>query len=353
MGSPLGPVIANIFMSELETLLVPTLSDSVLIWFRYVDDTFTVMKDGQIENVKAILNNFHHKINFTHDMENENCLPFLDVLVERNLDGSVKTSVYRKRTDTNIYIHWKAHAPKIWKIGTLKGLFRRAFIVSSDQEKLNSEISFLKDVFTKTNGYPTKVVKNVLKSVREQFERTNDDNVAGVENANPQSSQTVDVPTHPYMVLPYKGDKGERKLSVLKKALSKVLPKTVIPRFTYKGKKLGEFFPVKDRIEKKHLNGIVYAFNIPTLGNNAYHYIGETKVRCETRFFQHAETDKKSAVYLHSQRNGYYADSDNFSILDKNYKKYLDRKICEALYVKDHKPFLNVQKKSHKLELFT
>ena len=44
MGSPLGPVIANIFISELENDLVPRLSDKMFVWLRYFDDTSTIIK---------------------------------------------------------------------------------------------------------------------------------------------------------------------------------------------------------------------------------------------------------------------------------------------------------------------
>ena len=36
MGSPLGPVIANIFMVHLEEMLIPGLSDRLSSWYRYV-----------------------------------------------------------------------------------------------------------------------------------------------------------------------------------------------------------------------------------------------------------------------------------------------------------------------------
>ena len=39
MGSPLGPVLANIFMAHLENNLVPSLSNVMSLWYRYVDDT--------------------------------------------------------------------------------------------------------------------------------------------------------------------------------------------------------------------------------------------------------------------------------------------------------------------------
>ena len=48
MGNPLGPVIANIFIVELECSLVPTLSDVLPEWIRYVDDTFTFVKKGKL-----------------------------------------------------------------------------------------------------------------------------------------------------------------------------------------------------------------------------------------------------------------------------------------------------------------
>ena len=40
MGSPLGPVLANIFMCHFEEKWVMNNSDRPSVWFRYVDDTF-------------------------------------------------------------------------------------------------------------------------------------------------------------------------------------------------------------------------------------------------------------------------------------------------------------------------
>ena len=56
MGSPLGPVIANIFMVEPETTLVPKLEDHVQKWRRFVDDTFACVNIGSVEYVLSVLN---------------------------------------------------------------------------------------------------------------------------------------------------------------------------------------------------------------------------------------------------------------------------------------------------------
>lgn len=39
MGSPLGPVLANIFMVQLERNVIPKLTHCMLPWKRFVDDT--------------------------------------------------------------------------------------------------------------------------------------------------------------------------------------------------------------------------------------------------------------------------------------------------------------------------
>ena len=62
MGSPLKPVIANMFMVELETSLVPKLEDRVKKWRRFVDDTFMYIKNGSVEYILLVLNSFHKNI---------------------------------------------------------------------------------------------------------------------------------------------------------------------------------------------------------------------------------------------------------------------------------------------------
>ena len=80
MGNPLGPVIANIFMVELENKEVPALSNSLQSWYRYVDDTIAFVKEDQIENIVSILNNHHKDIKFTHEFEEDGAIPLLGVI---------------------------------------------------------------------------------------------------------------------------------------------------------------------------------------------------------------------------------------------------------------------------------
>ena len=99
MGSPLGPLFANIFMSELDNTIIPTLGNKVLHWKRYVDDTFALIKPDTANEIQHILNSFHNKIKFTYEYEQSNTISFLDVLVTRSNNGTLQTSVYRKKTN--------------------------------------------------------------------------------------------------------------------------------------------------------------------------------------------------------------------------------------------------------------
>ena len=97
MGSLLGPVLTNIFMVELERNIIPTLSNDILLWERYVDDTIYFTKLTSISKVLETLNSYHTNIKFTFEIESENKISFLDVLLIRS-NSLISTKVYRKNT---------------------------------------------------------------------------------------------------------------------------------------------------------------------------------------------------------------------------------------------------------------
>ena len=72
MGSPLGPLFANIYMCELENKIIPQLNNYMNNWTRYVDDTLAFIKPDKINEVKQLLNSFDNKIQFMHELEKEN-----------------------------------------------------------------------------------------------------------------------------------------------------------------------------------------------------------------------------------------------------------------------------------------
>ena len=159
MGSPQGPVPADIIMVELENSMATRLSNPLYSWRRYVDGTFTFVKEGSITFVLEQLNSYHPNLQFTYELENVGKLSFLDIVVIRQNSNKVETTVYRKDTTTDIYLNWFSHAPNTWKRETLKLLINRAYTLCSTDYHLKEELPWLENVSVERSNYPRWLVK--------------------------------------------------------------------------------------------------------------------------------------------------------------------------------------------------
>ena len=83
MGSQLGPILTNLFISHHENVWIKNYKQGhIYFYWRYVDDIFAVC-DSHVEANKFLeyINSKHPNIKFTMEVEVSNCLAFLDVLV--------------------------------------------------------------------------------------------------------------------------------------------------------------------------------------------------------------------------------------------------------------------------------
>ena len=151
MGSPFGPVLAGIFMVKHERSLVRKLSNYIKFWKRFVDDTITFANIEAIDHTLTVLNSFGPNIQFTYEAEENSKLHFLDAMLCRK--DKLVCSVYRKSINNNIFMNWHSFAPKTWKMGTLKSLIERTFLICSTEELLNEELKHLEKVFREKNSF--------------------------------------------------------------------------------------------------------------------------------------------------------------------------------------------------------
>ena len=142
MGSPLAPILADIFMSDLEDKLIEQLGKAGIQWYRrYVDDTFVLIKqDSDPEEIKRILNSHHPNIQFTSEEEKGKKLPFLDVLIERK-DSSFVTSIFRKPTFTQLLTKWTSFVPRHYKVSAISSMVYRAIRICSSFEIMHEEFN--------------------------------------------------------------------------------------------------------------------------------------------------------------------------------------------------------------------
>ena len=82
MGSPVSVVVAEIVMQHVEERALATCRQTIPLWLRYVDDTFTAVHKDEIDAFHDHLNEQNADIQFTKEIEENGKLPFLDCLVK-------------------------------------------------------------------------------------------------------------------------------------------------------------------------------------------------------------------------------------------------------------------------------
>ena len=77
-GSPLGPLLANVFMGSIEKKTLEREGKMPSFYKRYVDDTLTIMPDTtSAATFLQVLNNCHSSVKFTMETGNNGMLPCL------------------------------------------------------------------------------------------------------------------------------------------------------------------------------------------------------------------------------------------------------------------------------------
>ena len=190
MGSPLSPIIANIYMEAFEKQAISTAPHTPTFWRRFVDDTFVVIQKIQEDSFFNHLNTIDERIQFTKEANrSDGSMPFLDALVTINGDGSLNTKVYRKQTHTDLYLQWDSHHSIAAKYSVINTLHHRAKAVCSNKQLLEDEEQHLKKVLTE-NKYPMWALNRVKlknKATITQEQRRPQNTIANVTTGNKRS----------------------------------------------------------------------------------------------------------------------------------------------------------------------
>jgi hypothetical protein len=325
MGSPVSPIVCNLYMEHFEEQALRTAPHPPGWWFRYVDDTHTKQKVEHVEEFTEHINSIDPDIKFTMEKEENGSLAFLDINTIRKPDGSLKITIYRKPTHTDQYLDFNSHHPNEHKLSVVRTLFGRAKSIISEEQDLNLEMQHVSQALTKCH-YP----EWALKKGREQAIKPKSDTESKRVPGQAKSKGNV--------VLPYiQGTSEQLRRAFLKHKIS----------VSFKPHKtLGQLLVhPKDKPDKKDICGLIYHIKCDGHPKEqcSMDYIGETERNLKARFMEHrrpSSTSSEVSRHIHDCKPDHTITMENVRILDRE-PSWFERGVREAIYIRALRPALN------------
>ena len=134
MGSPLAPVLANIFMGFHKSKWLNEYNlNKPKFFLRYVDDILAAFDNEQGSlNFLNFLNNRHPNITFTIGKHNNHSIAFLDVFISDISNQNLTLETHHKLTYTELLLNFKSFTSFSYKISLIKCLIDRSFKICNN-----------------------------------------------------------------------------------------------------------------------------------------------------------------------------------------------------------------------------
>jgi hypothetical protein len=318
MGSPVSPIIANLFMEHFESKALSSFHTPVKLWVRYMDDTMAVLKTDSIDDFTTHINSQHPSIKFTIEKETEGRIAMLDTQIMRQPDGTLQFTVYRKPTHTDQYLQFDSHQPLEHKLSVVRTLTHRANSICSTESAREKEMKHLKEVLS-ISGYEKWVW-----------------NTPSTKKKTPTSQATEGTKKKGHITMPYASGTTEalaRKIrqagvSVHIKGSNSIRSKLVAP---------------KDKTEKLNQSGVVYNIQCQDCDSN---YVGETERALKMRMKEHRREASPVDAHMSSRRHSFR--EEDISILATDHR-WFQRGVKEAIYINAASADLNLDRGRHHL----
>ena len=160
MGGPLSCTLANYFMCEVENKILENVHIKPHLYARYIDDIFLeISNEKELIYLKSLFIQ-ESGLNFTHEMNVNNVLPFLDVLIDNQDKEKYARAVYTKPTKSQDCINFECDAPERYKTGVIKTLLNRAYKICNSKNALENETARIKELLI-NNKYPNRLIDKI------------------------------------------------------------------------------------------------------------------------------------------------------------------------------------------------
>ena len=328
MGSPLGPPLANFYVSYIEEECINFNCDySPKFYTRYVDDVFSVfINHDKSDDFLTHLNQVSTPLRFTIEKMENNKLNYIGLTIASDLHVSIidKTPLYNFSSPSS-------HVPIQYLYAGINCLSFRALSYTDHDINLKFEFDKIKKSAQEAGLNKSKVEK-ILKDKVNSFE-SKSDNKSSCDN----SCDSVD--SKKFVLLPFINSKLANEVKCF-------FHNNDVKVSFSTGRNLYSLVrPRELSIEGKYLEAnVVYKYKCNSCDRD---YIGYTARPLNVRVSEH--TNKSSC--LSKAHSSFKCDSDinksSFSILCKG-SSVFDLRVKEAFFISNLKPSLNTKYESIK-----
>ncbi|XP_058830393.1 uncharacterized protein LOC131689363 [Topomyia yanbarensis] len=260
MGSPLSPILADIVMENLISTVIKIANIPPKHIRKYVDDLFLLIHKNKLQEILDTFNNYNKHIQFTCEVEQAGKLPFLDLLVIRMDDNTIKTDWYAKPISSGRLLNFNSFHPMDQKVGLTTNYINRvrqlSTVRSIDQQNIVITDHLIR------NDYPIKFINRML-------HQSPNNNINEVS----QSEPTI------YKPIPF----IHGLTQMIRKTLHRNIPNLkTAPSNRYTVKSL--LPTAKDPLLQMQKNNIIYKI---ACFNCDQYYIGMSRNQLKTRMYGH------------------------------------------------------------------
>jgi hypothetical protein len=315
IGSCISPVLADIIMNKWECEVLEKGGDRLMLFCRYVDDCLGIWK-GTKRQLKTFVEDLEDRakgISLEIEIEDEKKLNFLDMTIEKTLDGEFKTSWYQKECAAGIYCHKRSDVDDWTKNNFISNMENRIkFISKQKNADLNKFWNQLKE-----NGY-TEKDREVIIDFRNRMESKAKDEKEEEEKKKRRKWY------------------GIESGGIITEKIKHLLRKEGVKTYRRGGNRILDIVRKKTKRKiNEGTRGVVYKVRCTQCDQV---YIGETKKTLGERLRQHQDDVRlmreNNAIFRHVFEHSHNIDWEGATIIEQE-ERLIIRKWKEARRIRE------------------
>jgi hypothetical protein len=294
---------------------IKILGSECRLWKRFVDDIMAILKKQNYKEILDRVNSIEQALQFTMETEKDRTLPFLDLNINRNENGTLSFNVYRKPTHSGRYLDYGSEHTISQKMSVVSSLTHIALTHCSTTNDVKAELKYIRQELIE-NGYPNRKIEREIAKAIQRF-----------NNPKSQQSESDDI-EQKTISIPYINKLSQRIARAVQFADIRCV---MIPNESIRTL----LRPLKDPLSTNEISNCIYRIDCTGCDST---YVGETKRRMKSRLTEHKAAvrnanSKDSALAAHAIDKLHYPDWENIKIVsrDSNFRTRRFKEAAEIL----------------------